>query len=71
VAIGIDLGATLVNDQGQALAEARALTNAKAGVEAVLSRIAEVVGELLAQAPKLTNEPVEGVGIGTPDRDRS
>ncbi len=69
LAIGIDLGATkvagaLVNEQGQTLAEARALTHAKAGVEPVLGRIAEVVAQLLAQAPN--NEPVMGVGIGTP-----
>jgi glucokinase len=67
LAIGIDLGATkvagaLVNEQGQALAEARALTHAQAGVEPVVARIAEVVVQLLAQA----NEPVMGVGIGTP-----
>ncbi|MCC6453663.1 MAG: ROK family protein [Caldilineaceae bacterium] len=67
LAIGIDLGATkvagaLVNEQGHALAEARALTHAQAGVEPVVARIAEVVAQLLAQA----SEPVMGVGIGTP-----
>lgn len=71
VAIGIDLGATkvagaLVNDQGQTLAEARALTDAKAGEATVMARIAEVVAQLLAQAPRLTTEPVMGVGIGSP-----
>src|SRR5215203_3007385 len=71
LAIGIDLGATkvagaLVNDQGEALAEARALTEAKAGVEPVVSRIAEVVAQLLAQATTLSSGPVIGVGIGTP-----
>lgn len=67
LAIGIDLGATkvagaLVNDQGQALAEARALTDAKDGVQPVVARIADVVGQLLASA----NDVVTGVGIGTP-----
>jgi glucokinase len=71
VAIGIDLGATkvagaLVNDQGQTLAEGRALTEAKAGEATVMARIAEVVAQLLAQAPSLTPEPVIGVGIGSP-----
>jgi glucokinase len=71
LAIGIDLGATkvagaLVNAQGEVLAEARALTEAKAGVEPVVTRIAEVVAELLAQASSLSSGPVLGVGIGTP-----
>lgn len=73
LAIGIDLGATkvagaLVNNQGQALAEARALTDPKAGVEQVVARIAEVVGNLLAQKAEIgqAEEPVIGVGIGTP-----
>lgn len=71
LAIGIDLGATkvagaLVNDHGVALSEARALTVAKAGVGPVVARIAEVTTQLLAQAPSLSNEPVTGVGIGTP-----
>lgn len=69
LAIGIDLGATkvagaLVNEQGEALAEARALTEAKLGVEPVIARIAEVVMQLLAQAPK--SGAVLGIGIGTP-----
>lgn len=68
LAIGIDLGATkvagaLVNEQGEILAEGRAPTQAKAGVEPVVARIAQVVGELLARA---NGEPVLGVGIGTP-----
>ena len=55
LAIGIDLGATkvagaLVNEQGEILAEGRAPTQAKAGVEPVVARIAQVVGELLAHA---------------------
>jgi glucokinase len=71
LAIGIDLGATkvagaLVNDHGIALSEARALTVAKAGVGPVVTRIAEVVAQLLAQASSLSNEPVTGIGIGTP-----
>jgi glucokinase len=71
LAIGIHLGATkvagaLVNDQGQALAEARALTQPRAGVAPVVARIAEVVTQLLAQAPSVSNEAVAGVGIGTP-----
>src|SRR5262245_47649606 len=71
LAIGIDLGATkvagaVVNDHGVALSEARALTVAKAGVGPVVARIAEVVAQLLAQAPSLSNEPVKGIGIGTP-----
>ena len=75
LAIGIDLGATkvagaLVNDHGAALAEARAQTQAQAGIKAgvapVVARIAEVVAHLLAQASQLSDEPVTGVGIGTP-----
>jgi glucokinase len=71
LAIGIDLGATklagaLVDSQGNALAEARALTEAKAGVQSVVQRIAEVVAQLLEQAPQHSSEPVLGVGIGTP-----
>jgi glucokinase len=71
LAIGIDLGATkvagaLVNDRGQTLAEARALTQAKAGVEPVVARIGEVVAQLLDLAPSLSPEAVTGVGIGTP-----
>ena len=71
VAIGIDLGATkvagvLVNEQGQTLAEGRALTNAKAGAETVIARITEVVAQLLTQAPNVSTEPVMGVGIGSP-----
>lgn len=75
LAIGIDLGATkvagaLVNDHGEALAETRAQTQTAAGVKAgvapVVARIAEVVAQLLAQAPQISDEPVAGVGIGTP-----
>src|SRR5690349_12981516 len=71
LAIGIDLGATkvagaLVNDKGEILAEARALTRADGSVEPVVGRIAEVVAQLLAQAPTYSPEAVAGVGIGTP-----
>ncbi len=73
LAIGIDLGATkvagaLVNEQGQTVAEARALTDPKAGVEQVVTRIAEVVGNLLAQQAALGQaiDGIMGVGIGTP-----
>jgi glucokinase len=73
LAIGIDLGATkvagaLVNEQGQTVAEARALTDPKAGVEQVVTRIAEVVGNLLTQQAALgqATDGVMGVGIGTP-----
>ena len=68
LAIGIDLGATkvagaLVNEQGQILAEGRALTEAQAGVAHVVARLVDVVAQLLTQAGDV---PVAGVGIGTP-----
>lgn len=71
LAVGIDLGATkvagaLVNEQGETLAEARALTQAKSGIAPVVTRIAEVVAQLLDQAKNFSSEPVMGVGIGTP-----
>lgn len=76
LAIGIDLGATkvagaLVNKHGEAVAEARALTQApltqaKEGADPVVTRIAEVVGQLLAQVPTDSAGSVIGVGIGTP-----
>lgn len=71
LAIGIDLGATkvagaLVNGQGETLAEARALTQAKSGIAPVVTRIAEVVTQLLDQAKSVSSDPVMGVGIGTP-----
>ncbi len=69
LAIGIDLGATkvagtLVNEQGQMLAEARTLTEAKAGVTTVVAHITEIVAQLLAQAPR--DATIAGAGIGTP-----
>jgi glucokinase len=71
LAIGIDLGATkvagaLVNDHGETLAEARALTEAQAGVQPVVTRITDVIMQLLAHSAQFSNEPVAGVGIGTP-----
>ena len=71
LAIGIDLGATkvagaLVNEQGETLAEARALTEAHTGVNPVVARIAEVVAQLLGQVSPLSRDRVIGVGIGTP-----
>jgi glucokinase len=68
-AIGIDLGATkvagaLVNEQGEAIAEARTLTEAKAGVPTVVGHITSIVAQLLAQVPQ--GASVAGVGIGTP-----
>ena len=69
LAIGIDLGATkvagaLVNEQGEALAEARTLTEAKAGVPTVVAHISEIVAQLLARTP--ASATVTGIGIGTP-----
>lgn len=69
LAIGIDLGATkvagvLVNAKGEILAEARALTEAKAGVAIVVNHITAIVAQLLQQTP--ADATVYGVGIGTP-----
>jgi glucokinase len=65
--IGIDLGATkiagaLVDAQGAILAEAHDLTQAQAGTDAVIARMAQVAARLLTEA----HAPVEGMGIGTP-----
>ncbi|WP_394161768.1 ROK family protein [Galactobacter valiniphilus] len=65
LALGLDLGGTktagaLITGDGTALARARAATPAARGARAVLGTIADVVRELLAQAPG----PVLGLGLG-------
>lgn len=67
LAIGVDVGATkiaaaLVTRQGEVLAEERLDTDAKAGADAVVARIADAIETLCMSAPAA----VRGVGIGTP-----
>ena len=67
LAIGIDVGATkiaaaLVTAAGEVVAEDRVATDPRAGVAAVMARIAAVVDRLAGH----TAQPVAGVGIGTP-----
>ncbi len=67
LAIGIDVGATkiaaaLVTPTGEVVAEERLATDPRAGVAAVVARMASVVEGLAGDAPG----PVAGVGIGTP-----
>ncbi len=67
LAIGVDVGATkiaaaLVTRQGEVVAEERLDTDARAGADAVVARIADAIETLCMSAPAA----VRGVGIGTP-----
>jgi glucokinase len=67
LAIGIDLGATkiataLVPRNGQVIAARQIATEAAAGFDAVVDRIAKQIELLLAEAPG----PIAGIGIGSP-----
>jgi glucokinase len=67
LAIGIDLGATkiaaaLVQRDGQVIVSRQVSTDATAGFEAVLNRMAEQIELLLVEAPG----PIVGIGIGSP-----
>jgi glucokinase len=69
LAIGIDLGATkiaavLMDRNGRTLATRLAQTLPAQGESAVFERIAALANELIETA----QQPVEGVGIGTPGR---
>jgi glucokinase len=69
LAVGIDLGATkiaavLIDRNGRTLATRLAPTLSAEGEQAVFERIADLANELIENA----QQPVEGVGIGTPGR---
>ncbi len=67
LAIGVDLGGTnikggVVNEEGRILGQAEAPTLATEGPEAVMARIARMIGDLRGRAPG----SLLGVGIGSP-----